>query len=573
MEEDRRLDAPEKGLKPGRGRSAEKDRIMRELTLSCIEQVTGGKLHVGYRAADGTFREVKPLSGTADASGQPDLDAAQNAPGPEMTGAAPGQADGGAVREGQMALALCREEVSSIVTDSRKAAEGSLFCAIVGARVDGHSFIPKVFDQGALCVLSERELTEADLFSEAASCSGRSAWRAFIVVPSSTEEALGKIAARYLDAMKVPVVGITGSVGKTSTKEAIASVLGTHFRTLKTEGNFNNALGLPLTVFRLTEEDQIAVLEMGISHFGDMKPLGQIARPDTAVITNIGNCHLEYLGDRDGVLKEKSSLLGYLKEGGHAVLNGNDDKLRSLSALPSHLWFGIRSDELPPEGIGAGTFVEYPGDLDPDRCVWAQDIVPGGIEGTEAVLRTPQGSVKVTIPVPGLVNVQNAAAAAAVGLIHGLSLQEIADGIGRIETIGGRFRVVNSPSGAAIIDDCYNANPMSMKSSLSILRGSRGRRIAILGDMGELGSDEVKLHREVGAYAADCVDQLIVIGKLAEEILDEAREKRPDLAGAWYPSTDAYLASDDAGFHEGDTVLVKASHFMQFGKIVEALSS
>lgn len=543
---------------------------MKEMTLSCIEQATGGTLHIGFRTEEGCFREAAASEGDS-------------------------AVDGTALEK---AAKLRETEVSGIVTDSRRAEEGSCFCAIVGARSDGHSFIPKVFSQGALCVLSERDLTEKDLFSGPSG--GGEEWRAWIVVPS-TEEALGRIAARYLEALKVPVVGITGSVGKTSTKEMIASVLGTHYRTLKTEGNFNNALGLPLTVFRLTEKDEIAVLEMGISHFGDMKVLGEIARPDTAVITNIGNCHLEFLGDRDGVLKEKSSIFRYLKDGGHGVLNGNDDRLRRIrvtadpACFPadpdgkkssrtgtreqesagvlcvSGLWFGIRSDELPPEGIGAGAPVEYPGDLDPECCVTADRIRTDGFRGSFCVIHTPAGSFEVKVPVPGLVNVQNAAAAAAAGLLHGLSLGEIRRGIEGMKTIPGRFRIIES-KGTVVIDDCYNANPMSMKSSLSVLKESSGRRVAILGDMGELGKDEVLLHQQTGEAAARCADRLIAVGSLSRSLMEAAVRKNPALSAVWYESVDALLPHLPEEIREGDVILVKASHFMQFGRIVDVLT-
>ena len=207
-------------------------------------------------------------------------------------------------------------EVSSITTDSRKIEKDSLFVPIVGERVDAHRFIEDVMSKGALVTLSERELKNADF--------------PYIQINSSLQ-AVKDIAEFYLKQLQIPVVGITGSVGKTSTKEVIASVLKEKYRTLKTQGNFNNELGLPLTVFRLREEDQIAVLEMGISDFGEMSRLTKIARPDTCVITNIGTCHLENLGDRDGVLKAKTEIFKCMNPEGHIVLNGDDDKLASVS--------------------------------------------------------------------------------------------------------------------------------------------------------------------------------------------------------------------------------------------------
>ena len=213
--------------------------------------------------------------------------------------------------------AQAKQEVQSIFTDSRKAAKGGLFVPIKGARVDAHDFINQVMEAGALATLSEKDLGETNF--------------PYIKVESSLQ-AVKDIAEFYLKQLEIPVVGITGSVGKTSTKEMIAAVLGQKYNVLKTQGNFNNELGLPLTVFGLRAEHQIAVLEMGISDFGEMHRLAKIARPDTCVITNIGLCHLEFLKSRDGILKAKTEIFDFLKEDGHVILNGDDDKL-ILSSL------------------------------------------------------------------------------------------------------------------------------------------------------------------------------------------------------------------------------------------------
>ncbi|MCD8022112.1 MAG: UDP-N-acetylmuramoyl-tripeptide--D-alanyl-D-alanine ligase, partial [Lachnospiraceae bacterium] len=256
-------------------------------------------------------------------------------------------------------------EICSITTDSRKAEPGCLFAAIKGARVDGHDFIPAVFEKGALCVITEREPDIARALDVAmASASGELAgtreeavpasgesketdnWSGNYIKVESTIAALGALAEYYLEQLQIPVVGVTGSVGKTSTKEMIAAVLSQKYRTLKTAGNFNNELGLPLTIFRLQDEDEIAVLEMGISHFGEMHGLARIAKPDTCVITNIGQCHLEFLGDRDGVLRAKTEIFDYLRPDGHIILNGDDDKLETVQSVK-----GIRPTFF---GIGAG---------------------------------------------------------------------------------------------------------------------------------------------------------------------------------------------------------------------------
>ena len=525
---------------------------MKGMTLGKIAEAAAGTLYLSVLKADGSYQVYEEGS--------------------------PAGADE-AVRS-----AFCDfrgREIQSVTTDSRKAEEGSLFAAIVGARADGHRFIASVYDRGALCVFSERELAEEDLFTPEArsrfnGCgeeSAKSLFRPWILV-RDTQTALGAAAALYLDILGIPVTGVTGSVGKTSTKEMIASVLSRKLRTLKTEGNFNNDLGLPLTVFRLTEEDEIAVLEMGISHFGDMHRLAKIARPDTAVITNIGTCHLEYLENRDGVLRAKTEIFDHVRENGHILLNGNDDKLRTVHDVKgrSLLFFGVSSEEEGTEELSAGSKVTYPPEELRGRCVCASDIRPLGFDGSLCRMDTPEGSFELKVPVPGIHNISNAAAATAVGLTYGLSFEQIREGIAAMQTISGRFRILHTPA-MTVIDDCYNANPVSMKSSLKVLAGCDTRRVAILGDMGELGKDEIALHREVGAYAAGCTDRLIVIGTLGRYICDAALEARPELPAVWYASVDEFLEKCGSGFCKGDTVLVKASHFMNFPRIVEALTA
>lgn len=432
--------------------------------------------------------------------------------------------------------------ISSLVTDSRQAGEGSLFAAIKGERVDGHRFIPGVFEQGALCVISERELPE----------NTRGSWIKVI----STLQALKDIAEYYLRQLNIPVVGVTGSVGKTSTKEVIAEVLSRKYCTLKTQGNFNNELGLPLTVFRLREGHQIAVLEMGISDFGEMHRLAKIARPDTCVITNIGQCHLENLHDRDGILRAKTEIFDFLKPEGHIVLNGNDDKLVTVKEVD-----GVRPVFFGQEPSAGGT----------ELSVFADQVESRGLKGTECRIHTDAGTFSVRIPIPGRHMVHNALAATAVGLIYGLTLSQIKEGIESLEPVSGRFHIIETPK-FTIVDDCYNANPVSMKASLEVLKEAQGRRVAILGDMGELGEGEARLHREVGTFAAGCgIDKLTAVGPLCAHLVQGAREANPGLEISWYETLDSLLENLGQEVRCGDTVLVKASHFMNFPRVVEKL--
>lgn len=428
------------------------------------------------------------------------------------------------------------KEVSAITTDSRCVEKDCLFIPIVGERVDAHKFIPDVMEKGALVSLSERILEEADF--------------PYIKV-DSTLQAVKDIAEFYLEQLQIPVVGITGSVGKTSTKEVIASVLSQKYRTLKTEGNFNNELGLPLTVFRLRDEDEIAVLEMGISDFGEMSRLAKVARPDTAVITNIGTCHLENLGDRDGVLRAKTEVFAWLKENGHIVLNGDDDKLSTVKE-----YRGIR-----PVFFG----------LESGREIYADELESHGLKGVSCRIHMGEESFFVTVPMPGRHMVYNALAAAAVGRLYGLTNDQIRAGIESLEPLSGRFKMIETDK-FLIIDDCYNANPMSMKASLDVLKDGAGRRVAILGDMGELGTNEIALHEEVGRHAGTCgIDACICVGSLCRHMADCAKEANPELPVIHEPDRKSLLEHLEQYVKPGDTILVKASHFMEFTEVVRAL--
>lgn len=432
---------------------------------------------------------------------------------------------------------LRQQCVSSITTDSRKTEPGCLFVPIVGSRADGHDFIPQVMEAGALASLSEKDLKDAPYP---------------VIRVQSSLQAVKDIAAYYLKQLDIPVVGITGSVGKTSTKEAIASVLSQKYRVLKTQGNFNNELGLPLTVFRLRQEDEIAVLEMGISDFGEMHRLASIARPDICVITNIGCCHLENLGDRDGVFRAKTEIFDHLKGQGTVILNGDDDKLAAVKQVQGK----------PPVFFG----------LEEKHPIHAGRIESRGLKGTACTICTPAGDFDVVIPIPGQHMVYNALAGTAVGLAFGLDLDQIRRGIESLQPVNGRFHMIETDQ-YTIVDDCYNANPMSMKASLQILRDALGRKVAVLGDMGELGIREDALHAEVGTFAASCgLDLLICTGPHCAYMAQAARKAGMEQV-VHLDSLEELLNRLPGLVKEGDTILVKASHYMHFEKVVDALQN
>ena len=428
---------------------------------------------------------------------------------------------------GQARGPLPAGEITAVTTDSRAVTPGCLFAAIPGERVDGHDFIAQVAEKGAACVLCER-------FTDAAV--------AQIRVPD-TQAALRALAAWYRSRFSIPVVGVTGSVGKTTAKEMIASVLGQRFNTLKTEKNFNNELGVPLTLFRLREEHEAAVVEMGISGFGEMTRLAEMVRPDIGVYTLIGDAHLEFLGDRAGVLRAKGEMVSAMGPDAVIVANGDDALLRAHDFGRRTVLFG----------------------LDQQCDVRAVDVAPDGLAGMRCTIVSGGRRIPVRIPAFGDHMVYAALMGAAVGLELGLTDEEIAAGVAAYETVGSRGRIIDTGR-ITIVDDCYNANPTSTRSAIESLGRLPGRHVAILGDMRELGAASPALHRQVGAFAAEKCALVAACGPEASQI---AAGAGPD--ALYYPDVASLLSALPDIVRPGDTVLVKASRAMGFEAVVEAL--
>lgn len=430
------------------------------------------------------------------------------------------------------------KEVKSVTIDSRKIEKDCLFIAIRGARVDGHMFIPQSIHDGALCAISEKRIESASY--------------PYIMV-NSCVQALKDIAEHYRRSLHIKVVGISGSVGKTSTKEMIASVLGQKYHVLKTQGNFNNEIGLPLTIFNIRKEHEVAVLEMGISDFGEMELLAKIARPDICVITNIGCAHLEQLKSREGILKAKTEMFLYMNPNGSIVLNGDDDMLSTVTP----------ANRIEPIFFGLDSKCRYR----------AENIENLGLKGTSALFCTPDSKFSAHISIPGSHMVYNALAAIAVGRILEMNDDEIKRGIEALVPLAGRNHLIETGH-FTLIDDCYNANPASMKASLDVLSQADTRTAAILGDMFELGPKEREMHYEVGQYAADTkINVLICIGDLAEEIARGAASRETQTEVYHFETKADFLKNADSILKEQDTILIKASHGMEFPELVEALKT
>lgn len=426
---------------------------------------------------------------------------------------------------------LLNTEITAVVIDSRKACEGSLFAAISGERTDGHLYINSALEHGAICALAEHAPEDC---------------RSPLIIVSDVQDALQSIAAFYRQQFDIPFIGITGSVGKTTAKEMIACVLSRRFRVLKTEGNFNNDLGVPLTIFNLRPEHEIAVIEMGISHFGDMRRLTQIVRPSCALFTLIGSAHLEFLENRAGVLRAKAEILEGMDNSGIVIVNGDDDLLQSLRCVQRRISFGLN-----------------------DKCdVSAGNVSVTAAKGTKCIINAGERHIPAAIDAYGEHMAYAAAEGAAVGILYGLSDDEIAEGISSYRAIGSRSRVVDTAK-IRLIDDCYNANPTSMSSALRSLSRTSGRTVCILGDMLELGPDEKELHLEIGHLAHQLgIELVLTVGSLAAEIYRGAGAK-----ARHFDSVDSLLRELPMLISPGDTVLVKASHSMHFEQICAFLES
>ena len=431
---------------------------------------------------------------------------------------------------------LLTQEVAGVVIDSRKVEEDFLFVAIDGANVNAHKFIPDVVKKGALCVVSHEDLGETDF--------------PYIFV-ESTGQALLDIAKLYRDSVNPKVVGVTGSVGKTSTKEMIASVLAQKYKVHKTLGNFNNEWGLPITLFAMPEDTEVAILEMGINHFGEMRRLSSVSNPDICVITNIGIAHLEFLKTREGILQEKTEMIKDMKDGGSILLNGDDDLLSTVGAYKG----------VEPQFFGVGR----------DNSFYADNIQPLGLKGTACTIHLPSGETfDCIVPLPGSHMVLNALAGTAAGYSLALTAEEIKAGIEGLPMMPGRNNIIKTDK-LIILDDCYNANPVSMKAAMNVLNLGIGRKVAILGDMGELGENSSQMHYDTGKYAADNhIDVVCAIGNVSKELADGAKTN-PDCEVHWFEKTEDFIEAIDTVVKDGDNVLVKASHAMHFEKIVNAL--
>jgi UDP-N-acetylmuramoyl-tripeptide--D-alanyl-D-alanine ligase len=427
--------------------------------------------------------------------------------------------------------------VTEVSTDSRKITKGCLFIPLKGESFDGHDYIDAALSAGAAGVLCAR--LPADLLPEK-----------FYIKVDDTLLALKALAGSYRERFDIPFIQITGSVGKTTTKEMIAQVLAVKFNVLKTIESLNNNVGTPQMLLRLSPEHQVAVIETGMNHFGEIRYLGEMVQPDIAVISNIGDAHIEFLGSREGILKAKSEIFENLKPGGVAVLNGDDALLDTL--------------DLPFTTVRCGQS---------DHCgVRVTEIADHGVEGVTCTVTTERDTYDLTISAPGTHMVYSASMAVAIGEKLGMTRDEIMRGVANYEPVGSRLHIIRLDGGRTILDDCYNANPQSVTAALEILAKTEcDQKIAVLGDMGELGDLTEQAHYNMGALAAMLgIDTVIAVGEKAAKIADGAAESGG--RALHFATKEEALATIRDSFGEKTALLIKASHSMHFGWLVEQLS-
>ena len=422
--------------------------------------------------------------------------------------------------------------VRDVTTDSRRVPQEALFIPLVGERFDGHAYIEKALEAGAAGCLTAKA-PEALLPG-----------KFYIQVPD-TRLALKALAAWYRGQFQLPVVQVTGSVGKTTTKEMIAAVLTQKYETLRTEGNLNNDIGAPLTLLRLMPEHEAAVIETGMNHFGEIRYLGEMVRPDIAVITNVGDAHIENLGNtRQGILQAKCEIFENLTPEGVAVLNGDDELLNTVT-LPQII---LR--------CGEG-----------EHCdVRVTDIDDRGLEGMACTVTTGQAAYRLETAAPGRHMVYPMAMAAAIGERLGLTAAEIAAGTAAYAPVGSRMHLIRMDGDRLVIDDCYNANPQSMAEGIRMLAASRQKkRLAVLGDMGELGALTAQAHRDMGTLCRELGIETVAVGEKMKALTETDPEAQ------WFAGVEEAMPAVRARFTPGTAVLVKASRAMHFENIVKEL--
>ena len=446
---------------------------------------------------------------------------------------------------------VCQGEDSGVITniviDSRLVCPGAMFVAIVGESMDGHIFLESAHQEGCKFFLVSNESYITDRFKDST-----------VIKVDNTEIGLGLLGKYYRDKFDIPFVGITGSVGKTTTRDMVYSVLASKFNTIKNEKNYNNQFGVPLTLFRLEPSHKCAVIEMGMCDFGEIEYLANIVRPKIGIITNIGMSHIEHLGSQEGIFKAKMEITSGFDQASSLIINGDDRFLRA----ELERYRNSNKDSYKVYSFGM--------ELQNDLCCKSQEIIDH--DKTRFTCGFEGQSYDFTIPCLGEHNVKNAMAAILAGHIMGMTMEEISKGLMDFVATENRQDIIKTDR-FVLINDVYNASPDSMIAALKVLKLYKdNRRVAILGDCLEMGQFAEEAHRKVGYQSIDKADIIITMGQAARFIGVEAMERGFDLSRVFhFESKDELICALPEVVDDGDVILLKASRGMKFEDIVEVL--
>ena len=423
---------------------------------------------------------------------------------------------------------------SAVTTDSRAVAANDLFVALKGERFDGHAYLPEAQRRGAVAAMTSRVVPLQPPMAQ--------------VVVDDTRLALGRLAASWRSRFALPLVALTGSNGKTTVKEMLAAILaardGDRTLVLATEGNLNNDIGMPLTLLKLREQHRHAVIEMGMNHEGEIDYLTRIARPTVAVVNNAQRAHVGILGSIEAIARAKGEIYAGLSASGTAVINDDD--------AFANYWKGLNRDRrVVTFGFASSATVR------------------GRLDGAALRVRLPNDEFAVTLQVSGEHNMRNALAACAAAFALGIPVADMREGLAGFAGVPGRLQRRRTRGGCWLIDDTYNANPESMKAAIRVLAAQAGRRVLVMGDMGELGPGSAELHAEVGVFAREAgIDALLALGNDSREAARAFGENAHS-----FDDIDGVIGAARAACAEGTTVLVKGSRFMQMERVTDALAA
>ncbi|NFV12150.1 UDP-N-acetylmuramoyl-tripeptide--D-alanyl-D-alanine ligase [Clostridium sp. FAM 1755] len=442
---------------------------------------------------------------------------------------------------GELVITGEKDEYNSVSTDTRKIKKGDIFIALKGENFNGNNFVETAIEKGAdLCIVSELVFDKEKINKSS-----------YVVKVENTNKALLDLAKYYKSKLGIKVVAITGSTGKTSTKDLVAAVLSEKYKVFKTEGNFNNEIGLPLMIFKLDKSYDIAVLEMGMNHFNEIHNMAEAAKPDIAIITNIGISHIENLGSRKNILKAKLEVTDFFDNDNALIINGDDDLLSDFE-----------SDKYKVYKIGTENKFDFNG----QKLILEEESIEFDI--------LEQGKIaykNFKVNVPGKHNLLNSLTAIACAKILDMDYEDIQNGIKNLKATSMRLDIIRE-NGFTIINDCYNASPDSMKAAIDVMENINGKRtIVLLGSMMELGNESYKAHREVSEYAKEKgIDLLFSIGEFNEAYREGFEEVNKDNYKSFLNNKEAAKYIKNI-IRDGDVILVKASRAMRLEEIVEEL--